>query len=84
MLSGSKGHTLTHTNSEQILISPCQSRAWWVLGIWGHERHANEQGRDDSVTGWLCHGNLGCSDVEVSYILILITLLIIVCSLIIR
>jgi hypothetical protein len=49
MLSGSKGHTSTHRDSEQILTSPCQSRAWWVLGIWGHERHANEP-----MKRWLC------------------------------
>jgi hypothetical protein len=35
------------------------------------------KGRDDWVTVWLCHGNSGWSDVEVSHVLILITLLII-------
>ena len=58
----------------QIPTSPCQPRPWWVLSIWGHERHANEQESDNWVTVWLGHGNSRWGDVEVSYMLILFTL----------
>jgi hypothetical protein len=68
VLSCSNGHPSTHTDSEQILRSPCQPRPWWVFGIWGHERCANEQGGDDWVIVWLRHGNSKWCDVEVSYI----------------